>query len=78
MRTFSVDPEKRTGRLPVIEHAAFKEPLCGSLVTDSTRNLWFVDGSCGESHFRRFSRNWFPITTHEASDLRGSTDETRR
>jgi hypothetical protein len=34
-----VDPEKRTGRLPVIEHAAFKEPLCGSLVTDSTRNI---------------------------------------
>ena len=39
MRTFSVDLEKRTGRLPVIEYAAFKEPLCGSLVTESTRNI---------------------------------------
>jgi len=39
MRTFSVDPEKRTFRLPVIEYAALKEPLRGSLMMDSTRNV---------------------------------------
>jgi hypothetical protein len=32
MRTFSVDPEKRTFRLPVIEYAALKEPFRGSLM----------------------------------------------
>ena len=39
MRTFSVYPEKRTSRLPVIEYAPFKEPLCRSLVTERTRNI---------------------------------------
>ena len=39
MRTFSVYPEKRTGRLPVIEYTALKEPLCRSLVTERTRNV---------------------------------------
>ena len=26
-RTFSIDPEKRTGRLPFAKHVAFEEPL---------------------------------------------------
>jgi hypothetical protein len=39
MRTFSVDPEKRTCQLPVLEHAPLKEPGCRSLVMGSTRNV---------------------------------------
>ena len=39
--------------------------------------LWFVDGSGGESHLRRFSRSWFSKMMREAQsqDERGQDSD---
>ena len=41
-QTFSVNPEKRTLRLPLLKDAALEKPRRGFLVMSATRNVMVV------------------------------------